>query len=95
MITFIFGQDFAMSALPFQILIWNVAVIWISLHYGNTLIACNRQNQYLIVDLSKNGSRVIMRKYEPTEGDRLGSWTADDRIVVGGIVELPEVTLPD
>jgi len=48
LITFIFGNDFAMSALPFKILIWNVAVIWISLHYGNTLIACNRQNQYLV-----------------------------------------------
>jgi len=48
MITFIFGNDFAMSELPFKILIWNVAVIWISLHYGNTLIACNRQKQYLV-----------------------------------------------
>jgi O-antigen/teichoic acid export membrane protein len=48
LITLIFGNEFAMSALPFKILIWNVAVIWISLHYGNTLIACNRQNQYMV-----------------------------------------------
>lgn len=46
--TFIYGREFAMSALPFKILIWNVAVIWLSLHYGNTLMASNRQKLYLL-----------------------------------------------
>jgi len=60
MITFIFGNDFAMSALPFKILIWNVAVIWISLHYGNTLIACNRQKQYLVGVTIGAASNIIL-----------------------------------
>ena len=44
----IFGADFAASALPFKILVWNVAVTWTNLHYGNTLVACNRQKEYML-----------------------------------------------
>jgi len=47
LLTFIYGNDFSGSALPFRILIWNVAVVWIGLHYGNTLIACNKQKYYM------------------------------------------------
>lgn len=43
-----FGEGFGPSALPFQILIWNVAIIWISLHYGNILMACDRQGKYML-----------------------------------------------
>jgi CheY-like chemotaxis protein len=64
---------------------------------GTLLLATDRQrweNQYLILDLAPSGSRVIMRKYEPSRGNRLGDWTADNSIQIGGIVKLVDITLP-
>jgi len=43
----IFGEGYAESVLPFQILMWNVVVIWIRQHFSNGLIACNLQNRHL------------------------------------------------
>jgi hypothetical protein len=37
---------------------------------------------------------VIMRKYEPSRGNRLGDWTADNSIQIDGIVKLVDITLP-
>jgi CheY-like chemotaxis protein/predicted phosphodiesterase len=54
------------------------------------------KNQYLILDFGPHPgkSRVIMRRYEPSMGNRLGDWTADDSVRIGGILELPDVALP-
>lgn len=42
----LFGSAYAQSALPFQILIWSVVIIAFSVHYGNTLLACNGERTY-------------------------------------------------
>jgi hypothetical protein len=52
-----------------------------------------KQSQYLILDFSPH-SRLIMRKYVFSEGDRLGGWIADDNFLVGGILDLPGLALP-
>jgi len=45
---FVYGKEFLGGILAFQILIWVVAIIWISCIYGNSLLACDRQKQFLV-----------------------------------------------
>jgi len=45
-IRFIYGPQYAGSVLPFQLLIWNVAVVYIDLIFPQLLNATNRQNLY-------------------------------------------------
>ncbi len=42
-----YGSGFMPAALPFSLLVWNISVIWISLHYGNALMGCDRQGKYM------------------------------------------------
>lgn len=46
LITFIFGPQYLSSGVPFGILIWSVVIIAFSVHYGNTLLACNGERVY-------------------------------------------------
>ncbi|MBN2070037.1 MAG: flippase [Candidatus Krumholzibacteriota bacterium] len=48
MIRTAFGNGYAASILPLQILIWSIAIINIRQHFSNTLIASNRQKRYLL-----------------------------------------------
>ena len=68
-ITFIYGVKYSGSILPLRILIWNIGVIWISIHYGNTLIACDRQNRYLVgVSLGALSNIVLNLIFIPLYG---------------------------
>lgn len=46
-ISLFFGEEFAGAGLAFQILVWTVSVIYISIVFGNTLQAINRQKLYM------------------------------------------------
>ena len=41
----IFGIEYSSGILAFQILLWAVCIIYISMVYGNTLIACDKQKE--------------------------------------------------
>ncbi len=43
LITLLYGSQYEHSVVAFQILIWVVAVIFVSINYGNSLMACDRE----------------------------------------------------
>ena len=43
----IFGEEYMGGALAFQILLWSASIIYISIVYGNSLQACDRQRIYV------------------------------------------------
>jgi len=44
----VYGENFRGGVIAFQILIWVVCIIWISCIYGNSLLACDKQNKFLV-----------------------------------------------
>ncbi|MFW9875781.1 MAG: flippase [Candidatus Thorarchaeota archaeon] len=47
-INLLYGQEYLDGTLAFQILVWTAAIIYISIVYGNSLQACDRQKISLI-----------------------------------------------
>ena len=45
----IYGDEYSSGVIAFQILIWAVAVIWLSYVYGHSLLASDRQNRYAVM----------------------------------------------
>jgi O-antigen/teichoic acid export membrane protein len=45
---FIYGSQYQDGVIAFQILVWNAAVIFISVNFGNSLMACDRQRRYAL-----------------------------------------------
>jgi O-antigen/teichoic acid export membrane protein len=43
---FVYGKEFVSGAVPFVILVWTLAIIWVSMAYGNSLIACDQERKY-------------------------------------------------
>lgn len=43
LITFLYGNQYSGAVIPFKILSWNLAMIFISSAYGNSLQACDKQ----------------------------------------------------
>jgi O-antigen/teichoic acid export membrane protein len=48
LIILIYGNSYEGATLPFQILIWTVVVIFTSLTFGFTLMACDRERSYML-----------------------------------------------
>lgn len=44
----VYGSQFEKSELMLQILIWNVVIIWVSMIFGQALMATNRQRQWSV-----------------------------------------------
>jgi O-antigen/teichoic acid export membrane protein len=44
----VYGTQYNNGIIAFQILIWGVVIIFISMVYGNSLVACNAQKKYMI-----------------------------------------------
>ncbi len=43
---FIYTEQYVEGIITFQILIWIIPLRWLSITYGNSLIACDKQNRY-------------------------------------------------
>ena len=47
-INLIYGSQYLNGTIAFQILIWNVVVIFVSMNFGNSLMACSGEKKYAI-----------------------------------------------
>jgi len=70
MIQKFYGPEYGSAALPLQILIWAIGIELIGMNFGYTLMACNREKQYLLgVSMAAVASillnLILIPKYGP------------------------------
>lgn len=60
LMSLIYGSEYNSGIIAFQILIWAVTITWIGGAYGNSLIACDRQNKVAVrVAIGAAGNIVL------------------------------------
>jgi len=60
LLNLIYGSEYSSGIIGFQILVWAVAITWVSATYGHSLLACDRQKKYAVrVAIGTAGNIVL------------------------------------
>jgi O-antigen/teichoic acid export membrane protein len=59
-ITLLYGPKYSHGVIPFQILIWAVALIYLNMIYARGMWACNRQNKYVKIVFAQALINIVL-----------------------------------